>query len=459
MFDVIIVGAGLSGLQAAWSAKQAGLSTIVVEARNRVGGKVWSEPTLGGLGKADLGAAWVNTNHQPRIAAYLRQFGLETVEQRLTGTAVVQVKKGEREEFPFGITPNFTPDEKRNLEFIRDHIEAESQSPGPPKQEDDQVTLDQYVRKLGATAQTAQMVNIWSRVMHGVESTEQSAAWFIDYCRRNKGLLAIRKDDPDGGNYQRLFAGTQSIAEGVADLLGRENIRLGSPVASIANDKNHVTVTTNNGDVFSARKCIISMPSTMLKDLNFSPPLPQRLREVTNSTILGHYNKSILIYRKPWWREAGYNGFVMSFDSPVCLGRDTSIDDKGLYMLTCFVNGANGEAWSKLYPHQRRKSVIDQVAFLYGQGPDSEVYRPVEVFDQIWKHEKYSQGALAPIHALGHYTGYADVYGKPTGNVHFVGTEYSPEWKGYMEGALCSGEIGAGEVAESLRNNSARAKL
>lgn len=248
----------------------------------------------------------------------------------------------------------------------------------------------------------------------------------------------------------RFLLGTQAIAEGIASLLGRGNIHLSSSVASIQDNKDHVAVTTHRGDTFLAKKCIVSLPTTLFKDLNFSPPLPQRLREVTNNTILGHYNKAILIYSKPWWREAGYNGFVMSFDAPVCLGRDTSFDSKGLYMLTCFVNGKNGEDWSKLYPHQRRKQVIDQVAFLYNQGPESEVYRPVEVFDQIWKHEKYSQGALAPIHALGHYTEYADVYGKPTGNLHFVGTEYSPEWKGYMEGALCSGEAGAREVKEVL---------
>lgn len=106
MLDVVVVGAGLSGLQAALSAKQAGLSVAVVEARERIGGKVWSVPVASGRGMADLGAAWVNIYTQKRMAAYVKQFGLETTAQRLVGRAVMQVSNSERSEFPFGITPD-----------------------------------------------------------------------------------------------------------------------------------------------------------------------------------------------------------------------------------------------------------------------------------------------------------------------------------------------------------------
>lgn len=147
----------------------------------------------------------------------------------------------------------------------------------------------------------------------------------------------------------------------------------------------------------------------------------------------------------------GYNGFFMSYEGPITLTRDTSVDEKRQYSITCFVNGAAGEEWSKLYPHERRSAVLNQLAEGFNVGPDSELFRPIEIFEQIWKHEPYSQGALAPITALGHYTKYASVYGKPIGNLHFVGTEYSMEWKGYMEGALCSGEKGAQEVVETLQ--------
>lgn len=107
MFDVVVVGAGFSGLQAACSAQQTGLSVVVVEARDRVGGKSWSIPLSNGRGVADLGAAWVNDTLQPRIWSYIKRFGLadRVVEQRLGHTAVMITADGHIIQFPYGITP------------------------------------------------------------------------------------------------------------------------------------------------------------------------------------------------------------------------------------------------------------------------------------------------------------------------------------------------------------------
>lgn len=109
MFDVVVVGAGLSGLQAAYSAQKEGLSVAVLEARDRVGGKVWSVPLASKRGTADLGAAWINDSLQPRIWSYVQKFGLQVVKQRLEGKAVMQTEDGDRIVFPFGITPDVSP--------------------------------------------------------------------------------------------------------------------------------------------------------------------------------------------------------------------------------------------------------------------------------------------------------------------------------------------------------------
>lgn len=106
MLDLVVVGAGFSGLQAAYSAQQAGLSVAVVEARDRLGGKVWSVPLANGRGVADLGAAWINDKKQPRVTSYINQFKLKTVAQRLVGRAVMQLDEQSRFEYPFGITPD-----------------------------------------------------------------------------------------------------------------------------------------------------------------------------------------------------------------------------------------------------------------------------------------------------------------------------------------------------------------
>ncbi|CAI7582213.1 unnamed protein product [Penicillium bialowiezense] len=450
MLDVIVVGAGFSGLQAAYSAQKAGLSVAVVEARDRVGGKIWSAPLASGRGFAELGGAWINDSLQPRVWSYVQQFGLKVVKQRLEGTAIMQESETERFEFPFGVTPEFTPEEKRNLEMIRDHFQAESLKTGLPSAEVDSVTLDQHVRALGALPKIAKMVNMWSQVMHGLESTEESAAWFIDYCRRNKGFLAIRADDSTGGQYLRFQDGAQSIAHEIAKLVGVENVHLASPVHSIKDHGSHTVVTTRNHKTFQAKKCILSVPSTMYKEFDISPPLPPDVQKVTNGTVLGDYNKLIVCYDTPWWRNEGFNGYFASYAGPITLGRDTSVDEKGHYSLTCFVNGLPGREWSKLSPHERRAAGLKQLSQVFKNNP--EVFRPIEVFEQIWQHEEFSRGALAPVHSLGHLTKYASVYGRPVGNLHFVGTEYSKEWKGYMEGALCSGEGGAQQVVKALRN-------
>lgn len=194
----------------------------------------------------------------------------------------------------------------------------------------------------------------------------------------------------------------------------------------------------------------------MYRELNISPRLPQPTQEVTNGTVLGDYNKAVVCYDRPWWRDLGFNGYFASYAGPAILARDTSVDEKRHYSLTCFVNGEKGREWSKLRPHERRAVVVQQLAKVFNaEAADSEAFRPIEVFDQIWQHEPFSRGALAPVTALGHLTQYASVYGRPVGNLHFVGTEYSPEWKGYMEGAICSGQLGAREVVAAVKQSPA----
>lgn len=103
--DVIVIGAGLSGLQAALTAHSAGLSVLVLEARDRVGGKTWSVPLASGRGCVELGAAWINDTNQRRMWAYAQKFGLEMQKQNVEGDGVMEDIDGSVSRFPYGQTP------------------------------------------------------------------------------------------------------------------------------------------------------------------------------------------------------------------------------------------------------------------------------------------------------------------------------------------------------------------
>lgn len=103
--DVVVVGAGLSGLQTAYDLQQAGISCVVVEARDRVGGKTWSIEPVGDGKVVDLGAAWINDTNQGRVHALTRKFGLATVIQNTTGMVVQEDLNGSKSTFKYGSVP------------------------------------------------------------------------------------------------------------------------------------------------------------------------------------------------------------------------------------------------------------------------------------------------------------------------------------------------------------------
>lgn len=103
--DVVVIGAGLAGLTAAEKIIQAGYSCVVLEARDRVGGRTWSVPTADDRGMIDVGAAWLNRTNQSRVYALAQRFGVELIEQNTTGKCVLQDRNGKIVHFAYGELP------------------------------------------------------------------------------------------------------------------------------------------------------------------------------------------------------------------------------------------------------------------------------------------------------------------------------------------------------------------
>jgi monoamine oxidase len=221
---------------------------------------------------------------------------------------------------------------------------------------------------------------------------------------------------------------------------------LSSPVRNIQQTGEGVYVTAGRGD-YLAQRVIVSVPTPIYEEITFDPPLPKAKQELSSKTILGTTIKVILLYNSPWWRAGNLTGIVQSFKGPVVVARDTSVDERKQFSITCFVVAAPGRAWAKIPQPERLAMIHDQIKTLYGPFVES-VPQPIETVEMNWDKEQWSQGCPCPAMPPGVMTSFGHALRTPHGRVHFVGTETAYEWKGYMEGAARSGERGAKEVIQ-----------
>ncbi|OJJ47733.1 hypothetical protein ASPZODRAFT_131290 [Penicilliopsis zonata CBS 506.65] len=455
--DVVIIGAGLAGLTAAHDILRAGLSCVVLEARDRVGGKTWSQPLSGDQGFVEVGAAWINDTNQTKMYALAKRFGAEFIEQNTTGNCVLQDKKGAFVQFPYGQPPTFDdPAMVQDLVRIWEMCEADCQAldiARPKSTHLDSMTFEAYLRSRGASETSLATASIWTRAMLGQEPSEVSALYFLSYCRSGGGLLQMRSDRKGGGQHLRIRQGTQLFARGLADALPVGTIRLSSPVDAIEQVAGTRTAHVHaNGALFVARKVISTVPSPVLKSISFTPSLPPAKRAWIESASYGYYTKAMMVFRTPFWIPKGFCGLTQSFVGPAAVIRDTSSPTDDKHILTCFMAGDHGRQWSALPTPAREQALLTQIGQLFGV-KDSVAHEFVEMITYEWINDEYS-GWGCPCIALP--PGVMDTLGADTpresfGHLHFAGTETAVEWKGYMEGAVQSGERAAGEVIKRLQ--------
>lgn len=227
---------------------------------------------------------------------------------------------------------------------------------------------------------------------------------------------------------------------------------LSSPVVRIAQtDSGNATVETSRGAKFHCKKVVLSIPTPLYGPIDFAPGLPSFKTDITSATKLGFYAKSILIYRKPWWRASKFCGLSQSFVGPAAVTRDTSDDAKGQYSLTCFVVGELGRAYFEQKQQTRRSTILSQMVSVFGNKHRGDIYDVVDIVEQNWADdEEWSRGAPCPVTGPGVMSRSGTGLNKPSGHVHFVGTETAGVWKGYMDGAVRSGERGAAEVIAAI---------
>lgn len=234
-------------------------------------------------------------------------------------------------------------------------------------------------------------------------------------------------------------------------------MRLRSPVKGIKQGSDGVLIeTANPKQNFRAERVIVSVPTCLYPSINFEPPLPESKKTLGESTALGCTSKAIFVFDKPWWRDAGFSGIIECETGPIHFSRDTCSPEDGQYSITCFVVGDRGRDWSKWSYAEKRRIVLEQFNGVFS-GVGVKAPEPVNIILQEWIKQPWIWGCPSPVMMPGTLTSDSGkALREVVGRVHFVGTETSLVWKGYMDGAVRSGIRGAEEVIRAFKGESAK---
>ena len=420
--DVVVVGAGLAGLATADALRRAGRSVLVLEARDRVGGRL-EGTLLGGEVRVDLGGQWLGAG-QRRLAALAAELGIATFPTHSAGDSLLDV--GGRRSRYRGAIPRLNPLVLLDVELARRRVERLARrvpTEAPWEARDagrlDGQTFAEWMHRHVRTRMAKRLLTIAGRTVWGAEPEEMSALHVLFYVRAAGGF--DRLIETEGGAQQDRFeGGAHGLVAALAERLG-DSVLLGRPVAEVVDDGDGVLVQD-----MRARRAVVATP--LLR-----PGLPMPMGALTKVHVL---------YDRPFWRDDGLSGEAVTDAGPVTLTFDGSPADAGAGVMTGFVGGADARGFARLSPEDRRAAVLAGFDRLFGPAArDARDYA-----ERDWAAEPFSRGAPNGHFGPGGWTRFGPALRAPAGRVHWAGTETAREWCGFMEGALESAERAAAEV-------------
>jgi monoamine oxidase len=441
--DVVVVGAGFAGLSAARDLARLGYDVVVLEGRDRVGGRS-STATIAGA-PVDLGGTFVGPT-QDAVIALANELGCEMVRTHSRGKNLIRWRgkvRSYRSTIPKLSIIELLDVSRIQWRFDRVSRRVPVHEPWTSSiaEKADSKTLDEWLRYVHAGASTRDLMAIMARVTWGCEPEEVSLLHAIRYVKAAGGLG--RMLDVEGGAQQDRFpAGTQQIALRMAEQLG-DAVALNAVVRSISRRADGALVVgSDRGDV-AAKAVIVAVPPQHRASIAFDPPLPPEYEKLTAHWPQGNLSKAYVAYETPFWRANGCSGEALSDEGPVFITFDVSPSDAGPGILLGFTDA---RTFDPLPAEQRRAKALDGFATLFGDAARN----PIDYLDHCWGAEEFAPGGPTAAVPPGSWTTYGPWLRKPIDGIFWAGTETADEWTGFLDGAVRSGKRAADEAHRAL---------
>lgn len=440
--DVVIVGAGAAGLTAANELRKAGLSVAVLEARERVGGRLWTDVVDGAM--LELGGQWVSPD-QDALIETVAELGLETFSRYREGDSVYVGPDGTAARFTGEMFP-VSPETERTIDEITRRLDAMVAEIDPDRP---------YAHPKAAEWDTISW-DAWLRQQTDDDEAVRNLAFATGSAMLTKpthsfSLLQSLLMAASAGSYshlvdadfildKRVVGGLQQVPVLLAERLG-DDVFLNRPVRTLEWSDAGVTAHAD-GLTVRARSAILALAPVLYNRISFVPPMPRLQHQMHQHISMGFVIKVHAVYGTPFWREKGLSGTAFSPYEICHEAYDNTNHDDPRGTLVGFVSDRNADDMFRLSAEERKERILESLSHYYGP----EAKEPVVYYESDWGTEEWTRGAYAASFDLGGLHRYGADLRTPVGPIHFACSDIAGAGYQHVDGAIRMGRLAARNI-------------
>ncbi|WP_233550906.1 flavin monoamine oxidase family protein [Amnibacterium setariae] len=445
--DVVVVGAGACGLTAANRLREAGASVIVLEARDRVGGRLHTDASSGAL--LELGGQWVSPD-QTALRETLDELGLPTFERYRDGESVYVGPDGTAHRFTGDIFPA-SPETQAEIERLIEvldgltaEIDPDRPWAHPRARELDGITWRAFLEQLSDDDEARANVAMFTAEAMLTKPSHAFSALQSLLMAASAGSFS-HLVDADFILDRRVVGGLQQVPLRLAEALG-DDVRLSSPVRRIEWSDDGVLVTADGDLEVAARRVVLAVPPNLYDRIDYAPTLPLRRHVLHQHLSLGLVIKIHAVYDEPFWRADGLSGTAFSPYRSVHEAYDNSNHGDPRGVLVGFASDARADRLLALEPEARKAAILDDLASYYGE----RAKHPTIYVESDWGSEEWTRGAYAASFDMGGLERFGADVRTPVGPIHWASSDLAGAGYQHVDGAIRMGRWVAAEVLQAL---------